>query len=477
MRPLPHRMSAVDAPPGGRSDAGMSADPTPRAPSARQRAAAIGAMVSLALVILLTILSISDDVQRALSSLPVLLIAIAAAWYAVTRRGIRKTAGFLVLLLAIVGLVVVATSGGTRAIVLLVVRIALLALAIGLARIALGRDLASLKAAPVPGDPVQAAARGVLMINPRSGDGKAARANLEAEARARGIEPVVLPEGGDLAEMVRAAIDDGADVIGMAGGDGSQALVADIAAERDVPMVVVPAGTRNHLAMDLGLDRNDVVEALDAFGDAVERRLDLGDVNGHVFVNNVSLGLYAEIVRSPAYREAKADTAIETLQEALAPGAHPYDLRFTDDEGRVHETAHLIQISNGPYGDGSTSRPALDTGRLGIMTLEVDDDRSAARLVQAFATKDPARFDGFHAWTAPTFEVTSEGPIDVGLDGEAMTMEPPLRFSIGRQVRVRIPHTAPGYSPAGRAIGGREAVRGVVAVALGHPFRPQEATQ
>ena len=90
----------------------------------------------------------------------------------------------------------------------------------------------------------------------------------------------------------------GVDVLGMAGGDGSQAMVGTVAAEVGLPMVVVPAGTRNHLALDLGLDRDDVVGALDAYGEAVERTMDLADVNGHVFVNNVSLGLYAAIVRS-----------------------------------------------------------------------------------------------------------------------------------------------------------------------------------
>ncbi len=101
----------------------------------------------------------------------------------------------------------------------------------------------------------------------------------------------------DWLQTVRDVAASGVDVLGMAGGDGSQALVGTVAAELGLPMVVVPAGTRNHLALDLGLDRDDVVGALDAYGEAVERHLDLADLNGHVFVNNVSLGLYAAIVR------------------------------------------------------------------------------------------------------------------------------------------------------------------------------------
>ena len=158
-------------------------------------------------------------------------------------------------------------------------------------------------------------------MNLKSGGGKAERFHLEDECRARGIEPIVLTWGDDLLQLARDAIDRGFDVIGMAGGDGSQALVASVAAERGVPMVVIPAGTRNHFALDLGLDRDDVVGALDAYGEALEHAIDLGDVNGRVFVNNVSLGLYATIVRSPEYRDAKRETTLAALPQMLGPGS------------------------------------------------------------------------------------------------------------------------------------------------------------
>src|SRR5262249_36978633 len=138
----------------------------------------------------------------------------------------------------------------------------------------------------------------VLIMNLKSGGGKAERFHLEDECRARGIEPIVLRQGDDLRQLAEDAISRGADVIGMAGGDGSQAVVATAAARPGVPLVVIPAGTRNHFALDLGLDRDDVVGALDAFADGVERRIDLAEVNGRVFVNNASLGLYAKIVQS-----------------------------------------------------------------------------------------------------------------------------------------------------------------------------------
>src|SRR5204862_5920232 len=153
----------------------------------------------------------------------------------------------------------------------------------------------------------------VLFFNPLSGGGKAERFRLADEARARGIEPVELGRGDDLETLVRTAVSSGADALAMAGGDGSQAIVAAIAAEAGLPYACVPAGTRNHFALDLGVDRDDVVGGLDAFVDGGERRVDLAEVNGRTFVNNVSLGVYAEAVQRPGYRESKMRTLVGTL--------------------------------------------------------------------------------------------------------------------------------------------------------------------
>ena len=355
----------------------------------------------------------------------------------------------------------------------LLVRLVLLLLAVALSRFALGRNVRALKESETPGVPVGPATHGVLIMNLKSGGGKAERFHLVDECRKRGIEPVVLQPGDDMLDLARRAVDDGADVIGMAGGDGSQALVASIAAERGVPMVVVPAGTRNHLALDLGLDRDDVVGALDAFGEARERPMDLAEVNGRIFVNNVSLGLYAAIVRSPEYRDAKVDTTLATLPTVLAPDTEPFDLRFAGRDGEPRRGAHVIQVSNNPYGSTLAtmgSRPRIDTGRLGVVTLEIRGDKEAAAFLAALATGHPERFDGLGSWSTPTFEVSSGAPIDVGLDGETLEMEPPLVFSVREKaLRVRLPTHAIGYSPAARAMGWRSATRNIWRTALGRP--------
>jgi diacylglycerol kinase family enzyme len=445
-------------------------------PRKSQQLAAIGSILVVAVVVVATIASAVADLRRLAVLIPLIVVAFAAAWYALTRTGGRRRLAVVVLAATAFGFVAAAFIEGGRSAVIAVARVLLLAAAVLLARFALGRDVRSLKRAESPGAPVRPAVHGVLIVNLKSGGGKAERHHLVEHCRERGIEVVVLHPGDDLEQLARAAVDAGADVIGMAGGDGSQALVATVAADRGVATVVVPAGTRNHLALDLGLDRHDVVGALDAFGEAQERRIDMGDVNGRVFLNNVSLGLYAKIVRSPEYRDAKIDTTLSTVPTLLGPGSRPFDLSFRDPGGEYHEGAHLIQISNNPYGRGSTTRPRLDSGRLGVLTLEIHGDKAVAALVAATTTGTPERFPGFMSWTAETFEVTSRSPVDAGLDGEAVVLDPPLRFSIRpTPLRVRLPQQAIGYSPAALALHPRSAVRGVWRAALGQAVEPLPA--
>jgi diacylglycerol kinase family enzyme len=257
---------------------------------------------------------------------------------------------------------------------------------------------------------------------------------LERRCRERGIEPIVLYKGSDLLALAEDAVERGADVIGMAGGDGSQALVASVASRHGIPMVVIPAGTRNHFALDLGVDRDDVVGALDAYEDGVDLRIDLAEVNGRVFVNNSSMGLYAKVVQSAEYRDAKIQTAAETLPDLLGPNAVPLDLRFTLPSGEQATSANLVLVSNNPYQlshlRGASTRPRLDTGVLGVVSVLVRGAGDAEKLAALEAAGQVSRFSGWNEWTATEFVVDSGGPVEVGVDGEALTMDPPLRFVI-----------------------------------------------
>jgi diacylglycerol kinase family enzyme len=382
-------------------------------------------------------------------------LGMGAAAYAITRPGVRRTLGAVLAVLALAAAVVLilAAAGGLLVIGLVV---ALILVSAAATRHALGRDIKSLKSSPTPGAAVGPAARPVLLMNPKSGGGKVDRFNLVEVARRRGIEPVVLAPGDDLLRLAEQAVAGGADVVGMAGGDGSQALVASVAAAHDVGFVCVPAGTRNHLAMDLGLDRDDVVAALDAFGEAVERRIDLGLVGDRVFVNNATAGLYAKIVQSPAYRDHKVGTALELLPAMLGPDATPFDLRFTGPDGTEHASAHLILISNDRYqlgsGEGFGSRRSIDGGNLGIVAATFRSSAELARLLESGATGRNWRPPGWVEWAAASFQLESGRPVEIGIDGEAIMLDPPIRFrTLPGALRVRIPLGAPGYSPAAAA--------------------------
>ncbi len=284
----------------------------------------------------------------------------------------------------------------------------------------------------------------VVFWNPKSGGGKASAVNLPQAASVRGIKPIQLSPGDDLEELVRAAIADGADALAAAGGDGTQAAVAALAAEHDLPFACIPAGTRNHFALDLGVDRDDVVGALDAFVDGGERRVDLADVNGTIFVNNVSMGLYAEAVAKDGYREAKLRTILDAAPEVVGLEAPSRELVWRGPGGNVHSGAAVILVSNNSYRLGprlgAGTRPRVDDGLLGVTILAGPHERShgLARL------RLPWR-----QWNAPTFVINSDAPVPVGVDGESMHVAPPLRFTIRPGVlRVRIAPQHPGASPS-----------------------------
>jgi diacylglycerol kinase family enzyme len=300
-----------------------------------------------------------------------------------------------------------------------------------------GGHLARGFAGGVPG------ARAVLFINPWSGDGKAAKVGLAEEAAKRGIRTVELHRGDDLERLVHDAVSAGADALAAAGGDGTQAIVATAAAAHGLPYACIPAGTRNHFALDLGVDRDDVVGALDAFVDGGEHLVDLGEVNGRVFVNNVSMGLYAEAVQSKGYRNAKIRTLLDTVPAVFGPSGSELDLQWVSPDGATHPSAATILVSNNPYrlghAVGSGTRPRIDAGRLGVAVVPArgggDGQHRSGGLLQQ--------------WSTAEFQVDSARPVPLGIDGEAFVLDPPVRFRIRPgTLRVRISARHPGASPS-----------------------------
>ena len=390
-------------------------------------AASLSLLLAAAAVILGVVVAVGD-LPSGLLVVALILVAAALAWVALIRRGLARTVAAGSALVLVAGAVVLIATRGRVGEHLAVLGLAVLAVLVSRSAFLVSGSLPS---APRPKRPV-------LFWNPRSGDGKAARARLPEAARARGIEPVELAPGDDLRDLVADALRRGADALAMAGGDGSQAIVAALAAEHDLPYACIPAGTRNHFALDLGVDRDDLIGALDAFVDGGERRVDLADVDGRVFVNNVSLGVYADAVQQPGYRAAKIRTIVGTLPEAFAPEAAGR-LHWAAAEGRPEGSAAAILVSNDPYrlgrALGSGTRPRLDLGRLGVAIF--DASGAHGRPVE------------WSSWSVERFEIRSDHPVAAGIDGEAAMLDAPLRFhSRPGALRVRIARAHPGSSPS-----------------------------
>ena len=263
-----------------------------------------------------------------------------------------------------------------------------------------------------PPVPYFGALNALLIVNPRSGNGGPSADELVAEANRLGLEPHVLQEGEDPCEVARAS---DAAALGMAGGDGSLAPVAGVALERDVPFVCVPFGTRNHFARDLGLDRADPLATLQAFS-GTERRIDVGYADERPFLNNVSLGVYAQLVhrrerhrrRREAFARIRAWTTLLTHREQLG---------ITVD-GDMVETRILL-VANNAYGMSFPTigaRRRLDEGRLHV--YEPGGERAGERFVVDAAA----------------------GRLEAAIDGEPDVLQTPIDFRIApRALRVLVP--------------------------------------
>ena len=313
------------------------------------------ARASLGLVVLAAIVLLAFAGRRGiwlvLVTVGTVVVVAAAGFWFLQQRGVLR---WLALALAIgAPLVMLGVFVAARLLWVAVLAAGLL-VAAGLAAGTALRPDRSAWALPVVDAPD--AERPFVVMNPRSGGGKVGRFDLQQRAEALGVEVALIDKPGtDVQQLARDALARGADLLGVAGGDGTQALVAQVAAEHDVPFLVISAGTRNHFALDLGLDREDPSRCLDALRDGVEARIDLGEINGRTFVNNASFGAYAEIVENPAYRNDKRGTTLDALPDLLSGrrGAH----LVADADGLAVDGPQALLVSNGPY---DVSRPGRD---------------------------------------------------------------------------------------------------------------------
>ena len=412
----------------------------------RERGLALGSLSCGLLLIVAVVVFGVRNLGLLVLALVGLVVTVGGLWWVATERMPRRGFGMAggVVGAVLVGLAIVwVTPHGDRPLLRLVLLAVLLIAAVGFGRAALTRDLDEHDARrPVS---VKRPLHPVLICNPWSGGGKVAKFGLVDLAKELGVEVVMLDHGLDLEQLARDAIASGADCLGMAGGDGSQALVASIAIEHGLPFVCVSAGTRNHFALDLGIDREDPRLSLHAFSDGIERRIDYATVGDRLFVNNVSLGIYATIVQQEGYREAKSETTKALLPEMLGRTQEPFDLQFTGPSGSEVDGAFLLQVSNNPYVLGATldasQRRRLDTGKLGIVAISATSGSEAAQVFALSALGQRRRSRYWHEFTAAHFEVRSRsGRAFAGVDGEALELPTPLEFQIHpRGLRLLVP--------------------------------------
>jgi diacylglycerol kinase family enzyme len=380
-----------------------------------------------------------QSIALVLVGLAGLALTAAGAWWALAHKGLVRWLAAALAVAAPLTVLVLYTRARLTWVVLL--SLGLMALAVAAGRAALRRDaiperMQEYEVAP-PRKPF-------LIMNPRSGGGKVVRFGLKDKAEALGAEVAVLegPEAVDVAELAREAVAGGADLLGVAGGDGTQALVAGIAAEHNLPLLVISAGTRNHFALDLGLDREDPSRCLDALKEGVELQVDLGVIAGRPFVNNASFGAYAAVVQSPAYRDDKRHTTMEMLPELLAGQKGP---RLVAKAGAVTiEGPQAVLVSNNVYGMGDIAglgrRARLDRGTLGVFAVTVSSAVQAAGLVRGTQSRGLARLA-----EREVVVDADAAEIPVGVDGEALLLATPVRCTLRpAALRVRVPRHRPG---------------------------------
>ncbi|MFF5518362.1 diacylglycerol/lipid kinase family protein [Streptomyces coeruleorubidus] len=388
------------------------------------------------------------SVLWALAGIAGLALAAVGVWWTLAHTGVLRALGAALSVAAPVAVLALYATFGMLGPALL--SLGLWLLAVTAARTALGsRHTPSEQ----PEHAVTQAPRTPwILMNPRSGGGKVGRFHLVEKARTAGCRVALLDadQHQDVTELARQAVAEGADLLAVAGGDGTQALVAEIAAHHDVPFVVIPAGTRNHFALDLGLDRDDPAAALEALTDGVELRVDLGYAADRVFVNNASFGTYASVVTDPAYRDAKTRTTLRTLP-GLLTGEDAPRLRTRADRTHVDGLQALL-VSNNPYGRAvDAARPGrrerLDSGLLGVVCVRVGNTAQAVRIVRGPRSGQLIRLNAG--------EVVVEADTDtlpVGIDGEHVVLPSPVvcRSAPGA-LRVRVPRRRPGTPRAGGA--------------------------
>ena len=276
-------------------------------------------------------------------------------------------------------------------------------------------------------------------------------ASVEARCRAQGLQAlVVVVDGGEA--ILRATIDAmrrGARLIVAAGGDGTVSAVASRVAGTGVALGVLPLGTLNHFAKDLGIPL-ELDEALAVLGDGRIVDVDIGEVNGHTFINNSSLGLYPDIVRDRERQRRRLGRGKwAALLAASLHAARRYpvlNLRLEADGRPLHRRSAFVFVGNNQYnmeGFNIGERATISGGRLSLYVTQRTGRFGLLRLAFRALRGRLRQARDFDMLAVRSLVVdTAERMVRVAIDGEVTLMQTPLNYSSRPgALRVMVPAT------------------------------------
>jgi diacylglycerol kinase family enzyme len=287
------------------------------------------------------------------------------------------------------------------------------------------------------------AATTTFILNHRAGTGRAGdlQATIEKLAQEAGVavQILVANEGADLPDMARNAVKGGARAVVAGGGDGTVSAIAGVLVGSDVALGVLPLGTLNHFAKDMGLPlgEEDAVRAA-LTGRVVQ--VDAGEVNGRIFLNNSSIGLYPRMVRFREAERRKGHNKWFAFLRAIFATLRRHGLFHVElqiDEGKsLSRRTAFVFLGNNEYetaGLNIGARRTLDGGALWLCLPRrggrVDLLRLALMTLIGRLNERELEFR-----RAAAVEIrTRRGQLSVALDGEVVRMPPPLAYRIRRR--------------------------------------------
>ena len=297
-----------------------------------------------------------------------------------------------------------------------------------------------------------------IVLNATSGHGtapKAAERLKEIFAEAGREARIILVRGGsETNAAMRRAVEAGCETLVAGGGDGTINSGATAVVGQTIPLGVLPLGTLNHFAKDLGIPL-DLEEAAKVVLDGVVCRVDVGEVNGRIFLNNSSLGVYPAIVR---LREKYSGTVGGKWIAALWAGLtvlrrRPFmAVRIVAEGEAIVRRTPLVLVGNNEYrmaGIHAGSRESLAQGRLALYVLNAEQRPGLIGLAWQVLLKGAEQVKEVDLITVEEATVeTRRRRMQVAADGEVFTLDTPLKYRIRPgALRVHVPESATGCNP------------------------------